>query len=54
VLAESQTDKPGELAGYTDNYIRVRFQASPKLKGSIVPVRLTEALKDGEAVGALN
>ncbi len=51
VLAESQTDKPGELAGYTDNYIRVRFQAPPKLKGSIVPVEITEALEDGEAVG---
>ncbi len=53
VLAESQTDKPGELAGYTDNYIRVRFQAPPKLKGSIVPVRLTEVLEDGETVGVV-
>lgn len=53
VLVESQTEKPGELAGYTDNYIRTRFQGPSRLKGSIVQVTITEAFEDGEAIGVL-
>jgi threonylcarbamoyladenosine tRNA methylthiotransferase MtaB len=42
VLAEEEADvEPGWLEGYTDNYIRVRFQGGDELKNCLIPVRVT-------------
>ena len=51
VLAESRGRAEGWLAGYTGNYTRVHFPSGPALRGRIVPVLLTEATPDGEAIG---
>jgi len=51
VLAENQPDtESGLLFGYTENYVRVLFQAEEELKNRLVRVRLIE-VKDGTALG---
>lgn len=47
VLAEEEADAgDGWLEGYTHNYIRVRFPGGDELKGTLIPVKLTEATPD--------
>ena len=53
VLTEGRGMKTGWLSGYTGNYIRVQFEASPTLRGQIVPVTLTEITPEGEVMGEL-
>jgi threonylcarbamoyladenosine tRNA methylthiotransferase MtaB len=43
VVVEEPLDDEGFLIGMSDNYLRVRFQAPPELRGGIVRVRLTAA-----------
>ena len=41
-----ETYKDGVLDGYTENYTRVKMSSGKDLSGRLVPVTLTEALKD--------
>ncbi|MBM3499638.1 MAG: tRNA (N(6)-L-threonylcarbamoyladenosine(37)-C(2))-methylthiotransferase MtaB [Armatimonadetes bacterium] len=43
VVVEEPLDEEGFLIGMSDNYLRVRFQAPPELRGRTVRVRLTAA-----------
>src|SRR5699024_8202132 len=40
LFEESSKEDAGFMEGYTTNYIRVKCQASEKIKGKILPVRL--------------
>ncbi len=53
VLVEAKGARDGWLSGYTDNYVRVQFEAPATLRGEIVPVRLTDVLPGGDAFGLL-
>src|SRR5699024_5071138 len=39
---EKSSTEAGILIGYTDNYLKVQFEGSPDLIGSIVKVKLTK------------
>jgi len=43
VVVEQALDEPGNLAGVSDNYLRVRLPGSPELRGRIVRVRALAA-----------
>ncbi len=51
VLVEAKGARDGWLSGYTDNYVRVQFEAPATLRGEIVPVRLADVLPGGDAFG---
>ncbi len=51
ILVEAKGARDGWLSGYTDNYVRVQFEAPATLRGEIVPVRLTDVLPGGDAFG---
>jgi len=53
VLTEAKGAQEGWLSGYTDNYIRVQFEAPAHLRGQIVPVTLTDVLPGGDAFGVI-
>lgn len=54
VLLEKKVEYEGSIymEGYTSNYIRVLTRASNKLKGNIVPVKIT-SLKDENLIGEI-
>jgi len=43
VLVETSRDRTGKLGGYTDRYVRVRFDGPDKLRGRIVSVAVSKA-----------
>jgi threonylcarbamoyladenosine tRNA methylthiotransferase MtaB len=43
VVVEQPLEEDGYVVGVSDNYLRVRFEASPDLCGETVPVRITSA-----------
>ncbi|SFP20569.1 tRNA (N(6)-L-threonylcarbamoyladenosine(37)-C(2))-methylthiotransferase MtaB [Salibacterium halotolerans] len=43
VIPEERDDETGLLTGYTSNYLRVKFEGSEELIGSIVKVKITKA-----------
>jgi threonylcarbamoyladenosine tRNA methylthiotransferase MtaB len=43
VVVEQPLEEDGYVVGVSDNYLRVRFEASPDLCGETVPVRITRA-----------
>ena len=51
VLVEAKGAREGWLSGYTGNYVRVNFAADQVERGRIVPVRVTDLLPEGDAVG---
>ncbi len=51
VLVESEK-KDGSLTGYTDNYIRVKFNSADELTGKLVDIKLIE-YKDGFVYGKI-
>ena len=53
VLVESKGSQPGQLSGYTSNYIRVNFDAPPGLRGSMVRVKIKNADATGDAIGEI-
>ena len=52
VVVEGGGPSETGLAGMTDNYLRVRFEGPPELKGSLANVRL-DRIKDGVLIGTL-
>ena len=53
VLVEAKGARASWLSGYTGNYVRVQFEAAASLRGSIVPITLTDILPGGDAFGIL-
>ena len=48
VLVEHTTHSDGTMAGFTDNYLKVRIDASPEQANTVVDARLSPAPKDSE------
>ncbi|MDE5686857.1 MAG: tRNA (N(6)-L-threonylcarbamoyladenosine(37)-C(2))-methylthiotransferase MtaB [Paramuribaculum sp.] len=48
VLVEHTTHSDGTMAGFTDNYLKVRIDASPEQANTVVAARLSPAPKDSE------
>jgi len=42
VIPEEKSSKEGKLVGYSDNYMKVEFEGSPDMIGSIIRVKITE------------
>jgi hypothetical protein len=56
VLVEGRGKTGGQLSGYTIDYLRVHFDASPRSSsqiGKMVPVYVERIMDDGEAIGRL-
>ena len=51
VLVEAKGAQDGWLSGYTGNYVRVQFPAPKEARGSMVRVRITDVLPEGDAYG---
>ena len=43
VIPEEKASEEGQLVGYSDNYLKVQFEGSTDLIGSIVKVKITKA-----------
>lgn len=52
-LVERFHRSTGMLQGFSENYIPVRFEGNPRLKGEIVPVRLNRFMADGNIFGTM-
>ncbi len=48
VLVEHTMRADGSMSGFTDNYLKVRLQASPSLANTVIPARLTTL--DGDEI----
>jgi len=53
VLVEARGSADGFQSGYTENYIRVQFASTERLKGKVVPVKILHSVSGGDAVGEL-
>jgi len=42
VIPEEKSSKEGKLVGYSDNYMKVEFEGTPDMIGSIIRVKITE------------
>src|SRR5699024_12262420 len=42
VIPEEKSSKKGKLVGYSDNYMKVEFEGTPDMIGSIIRVKITE------------
>src|SRR5699024_3892250 len=42
VIPEEKSSKEGKLVGYSDNYMKVEFECTPDMIGSIIRVKITE------------
>jgi len=51
VLVEAKGAQEGWLSGYTGNYVRVQFPAPKEARGSMVRVKITDVLPEGDAYG---